>query len=133
LLLVSLFGSRPGALRLRLRFPQGATAFAERVEVIQLVADGLLLFLPPSLVDAGQPALQPLAAVADQVLQRGQLLELFGPLFAVATGGKPTGKPALTLGLNDHENGLLAEEDLVAGALVCPGPSVLIEESKQGT
>ena len=36
---VGLFGLRPGALGLGLGFPQGPAAFAEGVEVIQLVAD----------------------------------------------------------------------------------------------
>jgi hypothetical protein len=126
-LLVGLFGGRPGSLRLRLRLPQAAAALAERVEVIQLLGDGLLPFLAALVVDPGQAVLQPLAAVVYQVFQRGQLLQLFGPLLAIATWGQTAAQPAQALRLNDHQDGLLPEEDLIASALACPCPGVLVE------
>lgn len=52
--LVSLLGRCPGPLRLRLRLPQGAATFAERVKVIQLVAAGYLLLLPGAGPAAGR-------------------------------------------------------------------------------
>src|SRR5215218_2769190 len=121
---VGFFRLTPRPLRLALRFSQGATALAEGVKVIQLLADRLPLLVPPSLVDAGQAVLQTRAAVADEVLQRGQSLQFFGPLLAVTAWGKATAQPAVALGLNHHEYGLLAEEDLVGTGLADPRSSV---------
>jgi hypothetical protein len=84
------------------------------------------------LVDAGCAVLQTRAAVADEVLQRGQLLQFFGPLLSVTTWGKPAAQPAVALGLNHHEHGLLSEEDLVGTGLADPRSNVLVEDFQQG-
>jgi hypothetical protein len=132
LLLVGLFGGRPGAFGLRLRFPQGAAALAQGVEVIQLVADRWPLKLFACGVDAGQAVLDAQGAVADEVLEVGQLPQFFGPLFAVAAWTEPARNPALTLGLDDHEHGFASEEDLVGGSLADSGTCLLVEDLEQG-
>src|SRR5262249_47692611 len=127
-LLVGLFRCRPGPLGPALRLPQGAAALAEGMKVIQLVADYLLLFLPKAFVDACQAVGQTCAAVAHQMLQGRELLEFLGPFFTVATGGQAAAQPALALRLNNHEDGLLPEEDLVGGPLACAGSGLLIQD-----
>src|SRR5262249_35115850 len=120
-LLVGLLRRCPGPLRKGLRLAQGAAPFVGRVKVIQLLRDGLLPVLLPLFVAPGHAALQPRAAVAGQVLEVGERLQLFGPGFAVAAGGKLPRQPALALGLNDHEDRLLSEEYLVIRTLTHAG------------
>jgi hypothetical protein len=52
-----------------LRFPQGAAALTQGVEVIQLVADRRLLESFARRVDTGQAVLDPFGGVADEVLE----------------------------------------------------------------
>jgi hypothetical protein len=119
-----------------LRFSQGTAALAQGVEVIQLVADRSLLlavFFLPLGVDAGQAVLDAQSAVADEVLEVGQLPEFLGPLFAVAAGAEPARKPALTLRFDDHQDGLLPKEDLVGGGLADSGSGLFVEDAEQGS
>src|SRR5262249_54267501 len=130
-LLVRFFGLAPGALRLGLRLAQGAAALAQGVEVVQLVADGLALVLLAALVDAGEAVLQALAAVADEVLQGGQLPQFLGPLLAVPAGRQPAAQPTLAVWLHHHQHWLLSEEDLITGAVANARPGVLVADRQQ--
>src|SRR5262249_31278189 len=92
---------------------------------------GLALVLLAALVDAGEAVLQALAAVADEVLQGGQLPQFLGPLLAVPAGRQPAAQPTLAVWLHHHQHWLLSEEDLITGAVANARPGVLVADRQQ--
>ena len=110
---------------------QGPAAFPQRMEVVFLIGDHRLILLLPLGVDQGQSLAQPRAAVAGQLLQVQQLPELLGPGDAVPLFHQASRHPTQAVLLHDHQTGLVAKEDLIAGALLDPVPAETVQHFQQ--